>query len=84
MKKAQGLSLGYVVVGIIAVVVLVVIILIFTGGMNNVINPVENISNQKCQTPTSGCTWKLKSECTGTVKEGVFTDLQVGKVCCCD
>jgi len=33
MKKAQGLSLNYVIVGIIALVVLVVIIIIFVTGM---------------------------------------------------
>ncbi|HDP74093.1 MAG TPA: hypothetical protein ENN46_04040 [Candidatus Woesearchaeota archaeon] len=35
MRKAQGLSLNFVIVGIIALVVLVVIILIFTGGFGN-------------------------------------------------
>ncbi|HDP74094.1 MAG TPA: hypothetical protein ENN46_04045 [Candidatus Woesearchaeota archaeon] len=41
MKKAQGLSLNFVIVGIIALVVLVVVILIFTGG----VTPVDKESS---------------------------------------
>ena len=85
MKKAQGLSLGYVVVGIIAVVVLVVIILIFTGGMRNITNNTDNIVDQKCESNPL-CRWTLKSECNAgdeKIAKGIFTDIQVGKVCCC-
>ena len=77
MKKAQGLSLGYVVVGIIAVVVLVVIILIFTGGIQPLNETADNITGQTCEGQ-----WREK--CLDNEKQllGSFSDLEVGKVCC--
>ncbi len=81
MKKGQGLSLGYVVVGIIAVVVLVVIILIFTGGLGSVKETQEEVI-KNCPYE-----WLSKEDCEeagGSVEKGVFADAleNLGKVCC--
>ncbi len=43
MRKAQGLSLNYVVVGVIALVVLVVIVLVFTNRMRPFIHLPDNV-----------------------------------------
>ncbi len=48
-KKAEGLSLNYVIIGIISLVVLVVIILIFTSGITPFHKTTMNITNQKCE-----------------------------------
>ena len=80
MKKAQGLSLGYVVVGIIAVVVLVVIILIFTGGIQPLNEKATNITSQTCG--DMGGTWKDKCEDSEEQVLGAFSDLKPGMVCC--
>lgn len=44
-RKAQGLSLNYVIVGIIAVVILVVIVLIFTQGLRDVPEETAIVAN---------------------------------------
>ena len=81
MKKAQGLSLGYVIVGIIAVVVLVIIILIFTGGMKPI---AKNHVIQNC--PYTWLSKKICEEAGGTIEPGVFADAvepeNLNKVCC--
>lgn len=53
-KKSQGLSLNYVVIGVIGIVIVVVIIMIFTLGMKRNINTLENtkesaITLKKCK-----------------------------------
>lgn len=82
MRKAQGLSLNYVVVGIIAVVVLVVIIMIFTGGMQPVGEEAENIMNKTCE--TMGGTWQDSCENGRTVYPTSSQDVMShqGSVCC--
>ncbi|MDK2850007.1 MAG: hypothetical protein PWP03_172 [Candidatus Woesearchaeota archaeon] len=82
MKKAQGLSLGYVVVGIIAVVVLVVVILIFTGGMQPLNQQAQDLTNKKCE--DVGGTWEVSCPEGQKQAMGAFADYKenIGKVCC--
>ena len=80
MKKGQGLSLGYVVVGIIAVVVLIVIILIFTGGIQPLNEKAENITSQTCEDMDGK--WREKCGEGETQIISSFKDFKVGMVCC--
>ncbi|MDK2850006.1 MAG: hypothetical protein PWP03_173 [Candidatus Woesearchaeota archaeon] len=85
-KKAQGLSLNYVVVGVIALVVLLVIILIFTSGISPFHKTTLNLSNQKCE--DIGHWENSKESCKDGEKPltSGFSDAlepkNMGKICC--
>ena len=69
MRKAQGLSLNFVIVGIIALVVLVVIILVFTGGLGNFGGGTSEVryNNLKQECDDKGGEWQIgdNPDCTG-------------------
>jgi uncharacterized membrane protein YqiK len=87
MKKAQGLSLNFVIVGIIALVVLVVIILIFTGGLTPVDKDSEELLyNQHMATCEREFQGTLKLECgdkeNQVLRLGSVTYQNERYVCC--
>ncbi len=83
MKKAQGLSMNYVIVGIIALVVLVVIILIFTTGMRE---PAEMSRDSPEYAARNACdlgggVWSDADECPTGKKQILEAQIRTG-VCC--
>ena len=85
-KKAEGLSLNYVIIGIISLVVLIVIILIFSSGITPFHKTTRNISNQKCENIGH---WEDSPEKCNEGEEALtsgFLDAlepqNMGKVCC--
>ncbi len=89
MKKAQGLSLNYVVVGVIALVVLVVIVLVFTSGMRKT-NENLNQAVKNCKEfAQSGETaeWMTEEECKQQQNYRIIMNAKdqpdhMGMVCC--
>jgi hypothetical protein len=86
MRKAQGLSLNYVIVGIIALVVLVVVILIFAGGLNPFPSVVSEMQFNQYVARCREQGGQADTECAGNqlLKVGSVSYNNQRYICCKD
>ncbi len=85
-KKATGLSMNTIVIGVIALIVLIVIIMIFTGKVGNVNKETDKISKEyskdKCNIAGTSRTCSGLAECNN--KGGTsFGELDCLSGICC-
>ncbi len=85
-KKATGLSMNTIVIGVIALIVLIVVIMIFAGKVGNVNKETKGVSDEyskdKCEIAGTSRTCKSISECNQQSGLSFGTkDCQSG-ICC--